>query len=279
MRFTCGVTYAGARMAAVLVTVLHLVVTAAKLCGPGGVRAVIAENLLLKQQLIVLRRPRQRAPNLTSTERVLCGLEAKHDRQSPGGGGPSWLSFIGHTTDSLWSVDLFRCESIVLQSYWVRVVMDQFTRRVTGLGVQRGSVDGSRLCRMFNDAVRGQGAPRHLSTDHDSLFEEHRWHAHLRVIEIDEIKTVPDVPMSHPFVERLIGTMRRDHVLFWNARDLERTLADFTTYYNGSRSHASLAGNTPLGIAAGPQPVHSAELDHVRWVSHCRGLVQLPMAA
>ena len=63
-------------MTAVLVTVLHLVVTAAKLCGPGAVRAVIAENILLTQQLIVLCRPRQRAPNLTSTERVLCGLES-----------------------------------------------------------------------------------------------------------------------------------------------------------------------------------------------------------
>ena len=61
-------------MTAVLVTLLQLVVTAAKLCGPGGARAVIAENLLLRQQLIVLRRPRQRAPNLMSTERVLCGL-------------------------------------------------------------------------------------------------------------------------------------------------------------------------------------------------------------
>ena len=47
-----------------LLPLLHLAVTAAKLCRPGGVRAVIAENLLLKQQLIVLRRSRQRAPNL-----------------------------------------------------------------------------------------------------------------------------------------------------------------------------------------------------------------------
>jgi hypothetical protein len=49
---------------------------------------------------------------------------------------------------------------------------------------------------------------------------------------IDEIKTVPHVPLSHPFVERLIGTIRReflDHVLFWNARDLERKLVDFQT--------------------------------------------------
>ena len=61
-------------MRAVLVTLLHLAVTAAKLCGPGGVRAVVAENLLLKQQLTVLRRRRQRAPNLTASDRLVCGI-------------------------------------------------------------------------------------------------------------------------------------------------------------------------------------------------------------
>src|SRR5215510_10226203 len=55
-------------------TLLHLVVVAARLCGPAGVRAVIAENLLLKQQLIVLRRARRRAPNLTWSVRLLCGF-------------------------------------------------------------------------------------------------------------------------------------------------------------------------------------------------------------
>jgi len=79
------------------------------------------------------------------------------------GGGPSC---IGHATDSLWSIDLFRCESIVLQSYWVLVVMDQFTRRIIGLGVHHGDVDAAHLCRMFSEAMRGQGTPRHLSTDH-----------------------------------------------------------------------------------------------------------------
>jgi putative transposase len=43
---------------------------------------------------------------------------AQHYRPTSGGSGPSCLSFIGHTTDSLWSVDLFRCESIVLRTYW-----------------------------------------------------------------------------------------------------------------------------------------------------------------
>ena len=206
---------------------------------------------------------------------------SKHYRPAPGGTGPSWLSFIGHTTDSLWSVDLFRCESIVLRSYWVLVVMDQCTRRFVGVGVHRGPVTGADLCRMFNAAIHGQGTPRHLSTDHDPLFEAHRWTANLRILEIDEIKTVPHVPRSHPFVERLIGTTRReflDHVLFWNARDLERKLADFQAYYNEVRSHASLKGHTPLTFAGG-HTVARAELNNVRWVSHCRDLVQLPVAA
>ena len=92
------------------------------------------------------------------------------------------------------------------RSDWVLVVMDQFTRRLVGVGVHRGPVTGADLCRMFNAAIHGRGAPRHLSTDHDPLFEAHRWTANLRILEIDEVKTVPHVPRSHPFVERLIGT-------------------------------------------------------------------------
>jgi putative transposase len=51
----------------------------------------------------------------------------------------------------------------------------------------------------------------------------------------DEIKTVPYVPLSHPFVERLIGTIRReclDRLLFWTAADLELKLLEFQRYHN-----------------------------------------------
>jgi putative transposase len=212
---------------------------------------------------------------------VVYRVLSKHSRPASGGTGPWWLSFIGHTRDRLWSVDLFRCESIVLRSYWVLVAMDQFTRRLVGFGVHCGAASGADVCRMFNAPIHGQSAPRHLSTDHDPLFEAHRWTANLRILEIDEIKTVPHVPLSHPFVERLIGTMRReflDHVLFWNARDLERKLAEFQMYYNEARGHASLKGHTPVTFASG-HPAVPADLNHMRWVSHCRDLVPLPVAA
>jgi putative transposase len=229
---------------------VHVVVTCARILGPGGIRSVVAESVLIKQQLLILNRSRQRAPNLQASDRLVSGLcalfirrtrlirsaivlkpstllslhqilrnrkyrllfSAKHKRRPgpkgpskelieavvqtkqrnpswgcpriaqqialafeiqidkdvvrrilashyrPGqdSGGPSWLTFIGHLKDSLWSIDLFRCESATLRTHWVLVVMDQYTRRIIGFGIQAGMVDGRALCRMFNQAIRGQ---------------------------------------------------------------------------------------------------------------------------
>ena len=362
-----------------LILAIHLLVTFVKLLRPGGVRAVAAESLLLKHQLLISNRSRQRAPNLTTLDRVVLGLTtlfvsphripklgalvkpatlfkfhkalvdrkyrllfssryrrrkpgpkgpsaeliaaiielkrrnprfgcvriaqqishafgvdidkdvvrrvlAKHYRPGDSGtNGPSWLTFIAQTKDSLWSVDLFRCESILLRSHWVLVVMDVFTRRIIGFGVERAYIDGVSVCRMFNHAVAGQPLPKHVSTDHDPLFRFHRWLANLRVLEIEEIKSVPYAPISHPFVERLIGTVRReylDHVFFWNAIDLKRKLDAFADYYNAHRVHRSLNGTTPArrACASSPPPARAA-LRQYAWEEHCRGLFHTPIPA
>ncbi len=216
---------------------LHLLTTIARRLGPGGAQAIVANSLLMKQQLLIINRSRRRAPNLTAIDRILLGfwslflnprrirlsaviikpssllrfhealkkrkyrlLYSSRPRGKPGpkgpskelilvivemkqrnpgygcpkiaeqisklfgididkdvvrrilakdyqpppdtGHSPSWLTFIGHMKDSLWSVDLFRFESILLRTHWVLVVMDQFTRRIIGFGVQVGDVDG-----------------------------------------------------------------------------------------------------------------------------------------
>ncbi len=350
----------------------HLLTTLAKLIRPGGGRAVMAENLLLKQQLIIHSRSRQRAPNLTTRDRALLGfwslfmnprrlarsaiiikpstllrfhaamkkrkfrilyspggrrkpgprgpskevikaiVEMKqrnqrygcpriaqqinlafgldldkdtvrrvlaiHYKPEPGDRGPSWLTAIGHAKDSLWSIDLFRCESILLKSNWVMVVMDQYTRRIIGFAVHDNHVDGPTLCRMFNAATSGQDWPKYLSSDNDPLFQCHQWKANLRVLEVEEIKSLPHTPMSHPFVERLIGSIRReflDLTLFWTATDLENKLRDYQRYYNESRTHSALNGATP--IMSGGNNV--ADISHYRWEKRFRGLFQLPVAA
>ena len=237
----------------VVLLLVHLLATLAKLLGPGGTRAVVVESLLLKHQLLISNRSRQRAPNLRPLDRVVLGLMtlviapsrlrklavackpatllrfhtalvkrkyrllfsstpnrhkpgpkgppadliaavvaikranphfgylriaqqiaagfnididkdtvrrvlARHYRPESGGGGPSWLSFIGHAKDSLWSIDLFRCESIHLRSHWVLVVIDVCTRRLIGFGVEAGDLDGVAVCRMFNRATRASAS-------------------------------------------------------------------------------------------------------------------------
>jgi putative transposase len=91
-------------------------------------------------------------------------------------------------------------------------------------------------------------------------------------------KTVAYVPLSHPFVERLIGTIRReylDRTLFWTAADLEVKLVEFQHYFNSHRVHAGLKGRLP---GAG-EPQSSVNTVSYRWQRHCRGLYQTPIAA
>jgi transposase InsO family protein len=356
-----------------VVLFIHFIATLARLLGPGGARSIVAESLLLKHQLLILNRSRQRAPNLSAWDRILAGwltlwlrptrllrsaivlkpstllglhqamckrkyrmLFSSNRRRKPGpkgpsaelvhavvemkqrnprwgcpriaeqialafnlpidkdvvrrilahhywpGGaaaGPSWLTFLGHTKDSLWSMDLFRCESATVRTHWVLVVMDQYTRRIIGFGVHAGTVDGAALCRMFNRGIRGQRwLPKYLSSDNDPLYKFHQWQANLRILELTDIKTVPYVPLSHPFVERLIGTIRReylDHMLFWASADLENKLLAFKTYYNHDRTHRSREGQTPDMPVSRPV----ANLRSFRWQPHCRGLYQTAVAA
>jgi putative transposase len=126
------------------------------------------------------------------------------------------------------------------------VVMDVFTRRIIDFGVAV-NLDGPVICQMFNRAIAKQ-TPLRCSSDHDPLCRFHRWLADLRVLEVDEIKAIPCTPRSHAFVERLIGTVRReyiDRILFWNQSELERKLENYKANYNLHRCHSGLAGATP----------------------------------
>jgi putative transposase len=356
--------------------IAHLLVILARLTSPGGVRAVAAESLAVKHQLLIMKRSQRRSPKLTAWDRLLLGcctlwvsprrvgrialtvktstllrfhralvkrkyrqLYSPRRRGRPGPKGPSrelidavvemkrrnphfgcrkiaeqissafgidldkdvvrrvlvrhyrpepgpndrssWLAAIGHAKDRLWSVDLFRVESILLKSYWVMAVMDVYTRRIIGFGVGAANLDGIQVCWMFNHAIARQTLPRHLSSDNDPLFRFRRWRANLRVLEVNEIKTLPGTPRSHPFVERLIGTIRReflDRTLIWGQGDLERKLEGYQEYYNQHRCHTSLAGLTPARRSGAPPPP-AAHLHSYRWQQHCSGRFQIPAAA
>ena len=161
------------------------------------------------------------------------------------------------------------------------VVMDQFSWRIVGFADHAGALDGPAVCRMFNRTVSGSGAPRYLSSDNDPLFLFHQWGANLRILDVTAVKAVPYVPLAHPFVERLIGTVRReylDQVPFWTTRDLVRKLLLFQKYYNEDRVHRGLDG-APPDDKIGKTDRKVAHLDNYRWQEHCHGIYQLPIAA
>ena len=122
--------------------------------------------------------------------------------------------------------------------------------------------------------------PKYLSHDHDPFFLFERGRANLRILDVAEIKTVPFVPPSHPFVERLIGSIRReflDRTLFWTTVDLENKLLEFRNYFNRHRTHTSLEGRTPDQDASVSRKL--ADFHSYRWQPHCHGLYQTPVAA
>jgi hypothetical protein len=131
---------------------------------------------------------------------------------------------------------------------------------------------------MFRQVISGKVLAKYLSTDHDPLYRFHQWQANLRILEMVEIKTVPGVPFSHPFVERLIGTIRReclDQTLFWTTADLAAKLRGFQGYFNRYRTHTGLGGLVPEPNEQG-KPVGFRAY---QWQKHCRGLYQTPTAA
>ncbi len=93
-------------------------------------------------------------------------LAKRYGSNHPGASGPSWLTFFAQAKDSLWSVDLFRCESILLRSHWVLVVIDVCTRRIVGFGIggeyhrRSGCVPHVQSCHRRS---RATGADQHRS--------------------------------------------------------------------------------------------------------------------
>jgi len=218
---------------------------------------------------------------ITIDKDVVRRVLGQHYKPQPGEGGPSWLTFLANAKDSLWSIDLFRCESIRLKSHWVMVVIDQYTRQLVGFAVNLGRPDGPAVCRMFGEITSKQSLPKYLSSDNDPLFKYRQWRANLDILGIEEIKSLPYAPRTHPFIERLILTIRKElleRTFFWNADDLSSKLSAFQAYYNNHRCHWALDGCTPTQHDSQMNTATSIKGNYY-WEQHCRGLFQLPVAA
>jgi putative transposase len=168
---------------------------------------------------------------------------------------------------------------------WVLRYVPEYEKRwarVVGFGVEPAHIDGIGVCRLFNHARRGQPLPKRLSSDHDPLFRFHRWRANLRILDIEELKSGSFVPRSHPFIEQLIGTLRREYLdqsFFWNGLDLHRSWIGSPPVTTSDVSMPDWAATHPSSDAARPCGCQPANLHDFAWQSDCSGLFHTPIAA
>jgi len=135
---------------------------------------------------------------------------------------------------------------------------------------------------MFNKIASGKDWPKYISTDHDPFFNYWLGKANLENnCNIQEIKSVPNCPWSHPFIERLIGSCRReftDLILFWSESDLLAKLLVFQEYFNFFRVHCSHDGKTPNEIT-GERQLATVNLNYFKWKPVCGGMYCTSIAA
>jgi hypothetical protein len=198
---------------------IHALATILKLIGPGGARSVVAESLLLKHQLLILNRSRQRAPNRKLSDRVIAGLligiihPARLFRSAVVLKPSTLMSFhrslVCRKYQWLFTPNTKKkpgpkgsSAELVEALVEMKRRNPRFgCRRIFGFAVHARALDGATICRMLGQAVSGiEEFPTALSTDHDPLFEFNRWKANLRVLVVRKIKSVPYAPMSHPFI-------------------------------------------------------------------------------
>jgi len=91
-------------------------------------------------------------------------------------------------------------------------------------------------------------APKYLLRDNDAIYGR-EFHTKVEALNIEDVKTTTRSPWQNPFVERVIGSIRReclDHMIILGESHLRRVMNEYVSYYNESRAHQSLEGNSPV---------------------------------
>ena len=145
------------------------------------------------------------------------------------------------------SIDLFVVPTIAFQQLFAFLVLGHERRRVLWFAVTRNPT-AEWLARQITEAFPWDSKPKYLIRDNDRAFGV-AFKARLRAMGIRDRPTSFHSPWQNGYVERLIGSVRRectDHLIVFNAEHLQRILAGYAAYYNEMRTHVSLEKDAPV---------------------------------
>ena len=183
----------------------------------------------------------------------------------------TWRTFLKNHAKDLVSLDFFVVPTITFQLLFAFVILSHDRRRPVHFAVTANPT-AEWTARQLLQTFPWDNAPQYLLRDHDCIYGE-KFCATSRWMGIHEVLTAPQSPWQNPYVERLIGSIRReclDHVIVFHEAGLRRILKSYFEYYERCRTHLSLEKDTPV-----TRPVEPRALGRVIQIPQVGGLHHL----
>jgi transposase InsO family protein len=168
----------------------------------------------------------------------------------------TWRTFLDNHLSQLVSVDFFTVPTICFQVLYVFLVLAHDRRRFLHFNVTRHPT-AEWTGQQLRNAFPFEQFPRYLLRDRDAIFSRD-FRELVRNMGIEEVLSTPRSPWQRAYIERVIGSIRReclDHVIVFDEGSLRRILASFFDYYHRSRTHLSLGKDSPDTHAVQPPEI------------------------
>jgi transposase InsO family protein len=187
--------------------------------------------------------------------------------QSP---SQTWRTFLDNHLRELIAIDFFTVPTATFRVLFVFVVLAHDRRRVIHFNITEHPT-ACWTAQQIREAFPEDSAPRYLLRDRDSVYGQD-FRLQVRAMSVEEAITSARSPWQNPYVERLIGTIRReclDHVIVLGERHLRRVLTSYFDYYHHTRTHLALAKDAPEARAIQrPESGEIVELPEVGGLHH-----------
>jgi putative transposase len=181
---------------------------------------------------------------------------------------PTWKVFLKNHVKDLVALDFFVVPTVSYQVLFVLVILAHERRRVVHFNVTAHPT-AEWTARQVVEAFPWDETPRYLLRDRDRVYGAF-FRRRIQNMGLEDVMTAPQSPWQNPYLERLIGSIRRDvldHVIILNERHLRRVLQSYLRYYHGWRTHLSLMMDCPY-----PGPIRRVGMGKVMAVPEVTGL-------
>jgi len=172
---------------------------------------------------------------------------------------PTWKAFLKNHVNDLVSIDFLIVPTIRFKILYVLIVLAHSRRRVLHFNVTANPT-AQWTAQQITEAFPWDSAPKYLLRDRDAIYGG-EFRKRIHAMGIEEVLSAPRSPWQNPFVERLIGKLRRDcldHVVVLNESHLRRIVTRYMSYYHDWRTHLSLSMDAP-----NPRVVHPPDRGRV----------------